>query len=57
MARAAAGVKNNKDLISLSDIVERDEFLAVSQQFETRSANTGQKRIFSITKQPIKLSE
>jgi len=41
----------------LSDIVAHDEFLAVSQQFEARSAQNEDRRIFTITKQPIILAD
>lgn len=48
---------SKKDLISLSDIIAHDEFLAVSQQFEVKKPADGSKRYFTITKQPVTLAE
>jgi hypothetical protein len=47
---------DRKSLISVSDILAHDEFLAFSRQFEMQLSNNQLKRIFSISKQHITLS-
>ena len=50
ITKLVASATKNKDLISLSDIVAHDEFLAVSKQFEVRTSESAAKRIFTISK-------